>query len=122
MEVALQVSDFRKSLEPLCETGGDVNDEGVLADISSRPVLVIFKRSRQSGGVPEDWKKANITSPQSSKRARKRTREMQATQPQPNSWKYNGTAHSGAIFKHVENKKEISSAKHGFSREKSCLT
>lgn len=33
-----------------------------LADVIVRPLLVIFERSWWSGRVPEDWKKADVTS------------------------------------------------------------
>ncbi|KFV88681.1 hypothetical protein N308_12797, partial [Struthio camelus australis] len=32
-----------------------------LADIIARPLSIILERSWQSGEVPEDWKKANVT-------------------------------------------------------------
>lgn len=51
-----------------------------LADITDRPFSIIFERSWQSGKVPEDWKKVEVTPP--FKNVKKG--ELQAI---PNPWK-----------------------------------
>ncbi|KFQ44108.1 RNA-directed DNA polymerase from mobile element jockey, partial [Nestor notabilis] len=59
-----QVQDHLRNLNVHKPTGPDEIHPQVLKELANevaRPLSIIFERSWQSGVVPDDWKKGNIT-------------------------------------------------------------
>lgn len=96
MVEADQVRDIHKSMGP---------DKGVLrelANVTLRPLLIIFSQSWQLGDMLEDWRKANYFL---HKRHEKEPRDLQTGQPHFSPWEGNGTANSGNHFQACEGHK-----------------
>jgi len=92
-----------------------------LADVTAEPLSIIFERSWRTGEVPEDWRKANVTS------VFKKGKKEDPGNYRPVSL----TSIPGKVIKQlilevikkqVEEKKVIRSSQHGFTKGKSCLT
>ncbi|KFQ41110.1 hypothetical protein N333_00979, partial [Nestor notabilis] len=59
-----QVQDHHKNLNVHKSMGSDEIHPWVLKELENevaRPLSIIFERSWQSGEVPDDWKKGNVT-------------------------------------------------------------
>ena len=88
-------------------------------DKTAKPLSIIFERSWQSGEVPPDWKRRNIT-PIFKKGEKRRSRELLASHSHLCAWQGHGAILRKALLTHVENKDEvIGGNQHGFT--KSCL-
>jgi len=58
------VYELLQELDPFKSMGPDNTHQQLLrelADVAVRPLSVLLEKSRRSGDVPEDWKKANVT-------------------------------------------------------------
>ncbi|KAF4800669.1 RNA-directed DNA polymerase from mobile element jockey-like protein [Turdus rufiventris] len=92
-----------------------------LVDTTVRLLMIIFEWPWQSGEVPEDWKKANVT--QVFKSCKKENTG--------NYWPVSLTSTLikvmehlilESISSHMNDKKVIRRSQHGFTNNKSCLT
>jgi len=92
-----------------------------LADVIAEPLSITFERSWRTGDLPEDWRKANITS--IIKKGKKgdpgNYRLVSLTSIQGKVMKQ---LILEVIIKQVEEKKVIRSSQHGFTKGKSYLT
>ncbi|GAB0175728.1 mitochondrial enolase superfamily member 1 [Grus japonensis] len=92
-----------------------------LADVIARPLSIIFERSWRTGEVPEDWRKASVplVFKEGKKEYPQNYRPVSLTSI---PGKVMEQLILGVINKHVEEKKVIRSAQHGFTNGRSCLT
>jgi len=93
----------------------------VLADVIVEPLSIIFERSWRTGEVPEDWRKANVTSV-----FKKGKKEDPGNHRLVNLTSIPGKVMEqlslDVISKQAEEKKVIRSSQQGFTKGKSCLT
>ncbi|KAK4831696.1 hypothetical protein QYF61_018748 [Mycteria americana] len=114
----LRKLDIHKSMSP---DGMHQKVLRELADVTTRPLLIIFEQSWQLGEVPENWRKANVT-PSFKKGKKEEPGNYKLVTLTLIPGKMTEQLILETISSHLKDKKMIWSSQHGFTQGRSCLT